>query len=51
VSLLLSYKRMFGEYVTAIIFDYIIKEILLKTSLYNLFTSITVMYELLIQHK
>jgi hypothetical protein len=35
---------MFGEYVTAIIFDYIIKEILLKTSLYNPFTSITVMY-------
>jgi hypothetical protein len=33
---------MFGEYVTAITFSYIIKEILLKTSLYNLFTSITV---------
>ena len=40
--LLLSYKRMFGEYVTAIRFDHIIKEILLKTSFDDLFRSITV---------
>ena len=33
---------MFGEYVTAIRFDHIIKEILLKTSFDNLFRSITV---------
>ena len=37
-----SLKRMLGEYVTAIIFDYTIKKILLKISLYNLFISITV---------
>jgi len=35
-------KRMFGEYVTAIRFENMIKEIMLKTSLYNLFQSITV---------
>jgi hypothetical protein len=35
-------KRMFGEYVTAIRFDNIIKEIMLKVSLYNRFQSITV---------
>ena len=35
-------KRMFGEYVTAIRFENIIKEIMLKASLYNLFRSITV---------
>jgi Transposase DDE domain len=36
-------KRMFGrEYVTAIRFENIIKEILLKVSLYNWFQSITV---------
>ena len=35
-------KRMFGEYVTAIKFENMIKELMLKTSLYNLFQSITV---------
>ncbi len=35
-------KRIFGEYVAAIRFENIIKEILLKASLYNLFRSITV---------
>jgi hypothetical protein len=35
-------KRMFGEYVTAIKFENMIKEIVLKASLYNLFQSITV---------
>ena len=35
-------KRMFGEYVTAIRFENMIKEIVLKASLYNLFQSITI---------
>ena len=35
-------KRMFGEYVTAIKFKNMIKEIMLKASLYNLFQSITI---------
>jgi Transposase DDE domain len=35
-------KRMFGEYVTAIRFENIIKEMILKPSLYNLFQSMTV---------
>ena len=35
-------KRMFGEYVTAIRFENMIKEIMLKASLYNLFQSITI---------
>jgi hypothetical protein len=35
-------KRMFGEYVTAIRFDNMVKEIMLKVSLYNWFQSITV---------
>jgi Transposase DDE domain len=35
-------KRMFGEYVTAVKFKNMIKEIMLKASLYNLFQSITV---------
>ena len=35
-------KRMFGEYVTAIKFENMIKEIMLKASLYNLFQRITV---------
>ena len=35
-------KRMFGEYVTAIRFENIIKEIILKVSLYNWFQRITV---------
>jgi Transposase DDE domain len=35
-------KRMFGEYVTAIRFENMVKEIMLKASLYNLFQSITV---------
>lgn len=35
-------KRMFGEYVTAIRFENMIKEIILKASLYNLFQRITV---------
>ena len=35
-------KRMFGEYVTAIRLENMIKEIVLKTSLYNWFRSITI---------
>ena len=35
-------KRMFGEYVTAIRFENMIKEIMLKASLYNWFQSMTV---------
>ncbi len=35
-------KRMFGEYATAIRFENMIKEIMLKASLYNLFQSITI---------
>ena len=35
-------KRMFGEYVTAIRFENMIKEMILKVSLYNWFQSITV---------
>ncbi|MDR4511150.1 MAG: IS5 family transposase [Nitrososphaeraceae archaeon] len=35
-------KRMFGEYVTAIRFENMVKEMLLKASLYNLFQRITV---------
>ena len=35
-------KRMFGEYVTAIRLENMIKEIVLKASLYNWFQSITV---------
>ena len=35
-------KRMFGEYVTAIRFENMVKEIILKASLYNLFQSITI---------
>ena len=35
-------KRMFGEYVTAIKFKNMIKEMVLKASLYNLFQSITI---------
>ena len=35
-------KRMFGEYVTAIRFENMIKEIILKASLYNWFQSITI---------
>jgi Transposase DDE domain len=35
-------KRMFGEYVTAIRFENMIKEMILKASLYNLFQSLTV---------
>ena len=35
-------KRMFGEYVTAIRFDNMIKEIILKASLYNWFRNMTV---------
>jgi Transposase DDE domain len=35
-------KRSFGEYVTAIRFENMIKEILLKASLYNWFQSITI---------
>jgi hypothetical protein len=35
-------KRLFGEYVTAIRFENMIKEILLKASLYNWFQSITI---------
>ncbi|MDX1373850.1 MAG: transposase, partial [Nitrososphaeraceae archaeon] len=35
-------KRMFGEYVTAIKFENMIKEMMLKASLYNWFQRITV---------
>lgn len=35
-------KRMFGEYVSAIRFENMVKEMILKASLYNLFQSITV---------
>ena len=35
-------KRMFGEYVTAIRFENMIKEMVRKASLYNWFQSITV---------
>ena len=35
-------KRMFGEYVTAIRFENMIKEMMLKASLYNWFQSITI---------
>ena len=35
-------KRMFGEYVTAIRFENMIKEIMLKASLYNWFQNITI---------
>ena len=35
-------KRMFGEYVTAIRLEYMIKEMILKASLYNLFQSIII---------
>ena len=35
-------KRMFGEYVTAIRFENMIKEMILKASLYNLFQSIII---------
>lgn len=40
-SVFSSMKRMFGEYVSAIKYSNIIKEIMLKASLYNLFISIT----------
>ena len=35
-------KRMFGEYVTAIRFENMVKEIVLKASLYNWFQNMTV---------
>lgn len=35
-------KRMFGEYVTAIRFENMVKEIMLKVSLYNWFQTITI---------
>jgi len=35
-------KRMFGEYVTAIRLENMIKEMILKVSLYNLFQSLTI---------
>ena len=35
-------KRLFREYVTAIRFENMIKEIILKASLYNWFQSITI---------
>jgi hypothetical protein len=41
-SLFSCIKRMFGEYVTAIRFDNMVKEIILKASLYKWFQSITV---------
>lgn len=36
------FKRMFGEYVTAIRFENMVKELILKASLYNWFQSMTV---------
>lgn len=33
---------MFGEYVTAVRFENMVKEMMLKVSLYNLFLSMTV---------
>ncbi len=41
-SIFSCFKRIFGEYVTAIRFENMIKEIMFKASLYNLFQSITV---------
>jgi Transposase DDE domain len=41
-SVFSSIKRMFGEYVTAIRFENMIKEMILKISLYNWFQSIIV---------
>jgi GTP cyclohydrolase III len=35
-----SIKRMFGEYVYSVRYDNMVKEIMLKTALYNRFTSI-----------
>ena len=35
-------KRIFGEYVTAIRFENMVKEIMLKVSLYNWFQTITI---------
>ena len=35
-------KRMFGEYVTAIRFENMVKELILKVSLYNWFQSIAI---------
>ena len=40
-SVFSSMKRMFDEYVSAIKYPNMIKEIMLKASLYNLFISIT----------
>lgn len=40
-SVFSSMKRMFGEYVSAVKYPNMVKEIMLKASLYNLFTSIT----------
>ena len=43
VETVFSYiKRMFGEYVTAIRFENMIREMVLKASLYNLFQTITI---------
>jgi hypothetical protein len=39
-SIFSSMKRMFGEYVSAIKYSNMAKEIMLKASLYNLFISI-----------
>ncbi len=40
-SVFSAIKRMFGEYVSAVKYPNMVKEIMLKVSLYNLFTSIT----------
>ena len=40
-SIFSAIKRMFGEYVSAVKYPNMVKEIMLKASLYNLFTSIT----------
>lgn len=38
-SIFSSMKRMFGEYVSAVKYPNMVKEIMLKASLYNLFIS------------
>jgi hypothetical protein len=36
-----TFKRLFGEYPSPIRFRYMVKEMILKASLYNLFTTIS----------
>jgi hypothetical protein len=37
-----SFKRMFGEYVSARKFPNMVKELILKASLYNMFTTMKI---------